>query len=259
MFSYHALYISFVIRRMNTIPLRDYFLLQAFFLLCLLLAPNFSTYAYADTSFNGYRDVKIVSMTLEADRLGNVRVMLSNNRIWAAGLSVVNAVSFSDYYPFGYNVPGRTYSAGSNYRYGFQGQLLDDEWNGSGNMVSYKYRIHDARIGRFLSIDPLAAKYPQLSTYQFAANQVIHAVELEGLEQSNDLNLVNQKMLARAKERRIAATQTNKPEGVPSGSPKGEFGIDWIIPDGQTRVETERTATRLWCSSCNYGQQGKRG
>lgn len=116
------------------------------------------------------------------DHLGNVRVVLSDKRWRASGLSAVDVVSLSDYYPFGYNVPGRSYSAGDGYRYGFQGQELDDEWNGAGNMVSYKYRIHDARIGRFLSVDPLAPDYPWNSPYVFSENTVIAFVELEGLE-----------------------------------------------------------------------------
>jgi hypothetical protein len=48
--------------------------------------------------------------------------------------------------------------------------------------VSYKYRVHDPRIGRFLSIDPLAPDYPHNSPYAFSENRVIDAVELEGLE-----------------------------------------------------------------------------
>ena len=42
--------------------------------------------------------------------------------------------------------------------------------------------MYDARIGRFLSIDPLAAQYPWNSPYAFSENRVIDAVELEGLE-----------------------------------------------------------------------------
>ena len=48
--------------------------------------------------------------------------------------------------------------------------------------MSYKYRVQDARLGRFLSIDPLAAKYPFYSPYAFSGNRVIDGVELEGLE-----------------------------------------------------------------------------
>jgi RHS repeat-associated protein len=66
------------------------------------------------------------------------------------------------------------------YRYGFQAQETDAEYfNGA---VSFKYRVHDARLGRFLSIDPLRKSFPELTPYQFAGNMVIWAIELEGLE-----------------------------------------------------------------------------
>ena len=42
--------------------------------------------------------------------------------------------------------------------------------------------MYDARIGRFLSIDPLASKYPWNSPYAFSENRVLDGVELEGLE-----------------------------------------------------------------------------
>jgi RHS repeat-associated protein len=64
------------------------------------------------------------------------------------------------------------------YRYGFQGQEEDQETG----LVNYKYRMHDPRLGRFLSIDPLASDYPHNSPYAFSENRVIASVELEGLE-----------------------------------------------------------------------------
>jgi RHS repeat-associated protein len=77
-------------------------------------------------------------------------------------------------------MPGRIDDVISSYRYGFQGQETDKEW--LGGAVSYKYRVHDARIGRFLSVDPLAPDYPHNSPYAFSENRVIDGVELEGLE-----------------------------------------------------------------------------
>jgi len=71
------------------------------------------------------------------------------------------------------------------YRFGFQGQETDDEIYGGENAVSYKYRVHDPRLGRFLSLDPLAPKYPHNSPYAFSENRVIDGVELEGLEYLN--------------------------------------------------------------------------
>jgi RHS repeat-associated protein len=78
-------------------------------------------------------------------------------------------------------MPGRNASTG-DYRYGFQGQETDGEITGSESHVSYKYRMHDARLGRFLSLDPLAPKYPHNSPYAFSENRVIDGIELEGLE-----------------------------------------------------------------------------
>ena len=42
--------------------------------------------------------------------------------------------------------------------------------------------MHDPRLGRFFAVDPLTAKYPYYTPYQFSGNKVIQFVELEGLE-----------------------------------------------------------------------------
>src|SRR5690606_14510783 len=46
----------------------------------------------------------------------------------------------------------------------------------------WKYRFSDPAIGRFISIDPLAEKYPFNSTYAFQENKLGMGIELEGLE-----------------------------------------------------------------------------
>jgi RHS repeat-associated protein len=87
----------------------------------------------------------------------------------------------TDYYPFGSAMPGRSFSEGE-YRYGFQGQEKDDELKGEGNSINYKYRMHDARVGRFFAVDPLAYEFPWNSPYAFSENVVIDHIELEGLD-----------------------------------------------------------------------------
>lgn len=72
-----------------------------------------------------------------------------------------------------------------HYRYGFQGQEMDDEVSGEGNSVNYKYRMHNVRIGRFFAVDPLEMEYPHNGPYNFSENRVIDMVELEGLEAAN--------------------------------------------------------------------------
>jgi RHS repeat-associated protein len=89
--------------------------------------------------------------------------------------------STSDYSPFGVQLDGRT-SESEGYRYGFQGQEKDDEVKGDGNSVNYTFRMHDPRVGRFFAVDPLSRKYSWNSSYAFSENQVIHSIELEGME-----------------------------------------------------------------------------
>jgi SAM-dependent methyltransferase len=80
-------------------------------------------------------------------------------------------------------MPGRNAST-EDYRYGFQGQESDREITGSESHIAWTYRCNDVRLGRFLSIDPLAPKYPHYSPYHFSSNWPIIAPELEGLESS---------------------------------------------------------------------------
>ena len=76
----------------------------------------------------------------------------------------------------------RQYTLGNNdYRYGFNGKEGDDEVKGDDNQQDYGMRIYDPRVGRFLSVDPLAMQYPELSTYQFASNTPIQAIDEDGL------------------------------------------------------------------------------
>ncbi|WP_338734133.1 RHS repeat-associated core domain-containing protein [Mangrovimonas cancribranchiae] len=92
--------------------------------------------------------------------------------------------SENDYPSFGMLLPKRHGSVDS-YRYGFQGQEKDDEIKGEGNSINYKFRMHDPRVGRFLSLDPLAPQYPHNSPYAFSENRVIDGIELEGLERTS--------------------------------------------------------------------------
>ncbi len=68
------------------------------------------------------------------------------------------------------------------YRYFFNGQEADNEVLGEGALHAFEYRMHDTRIGRFWSVDPLAGKFPWNSVYAFAENRVVDGRELEGLE-----------------------------------------------------------------------------
>ena len=78
-------------------------------------------------------------------------------------------------------MPGRKFN-GMNYRYGFNGKENDNEVKGDGNQQDYGMRIYDTRLGRFLSIDPLFLSYPWYTPFQFAGNNPIKFIDLDGLE-----------------------------------------------------------------------------
>jgi hypothetical protein len=65
---------------------------------------------------------------------------------------------------------------------------------GVGNILAFKYRIHDASIGRFLSVDPLAREFAWNSPYTFAENQVIDHLDLEGLEKFSAITFGRERM-----------------------------------------------------------------
>jgi RHS repeat-associated protein len=86
--------------------------------------------------------------------------------------------------PFGSAISEMQFKSdtGGGYRYGFNNQEMDEEL---GEYYAFEYRIHDARLGRFLSVDPLASSYPWNSTYAFACNSVIMNIDLEGREKAD--------------------------------------------------------------------------
>ncbi|MFW5762506.1 MAG: RHS repeat-associated core domain-containing protein [Cyclobacteriaceae bacterium] len=68
------------------------------------------------------------------------------------------------------------------YRFGFNGKEKDDEWNGTGAVYDYGFRIYDARVAKFLSVDPLVKTYPYYSPFIYAGNSPIAFIDLDGLE-----------------------------------------------------------------------------
>lgn len=134
------------------------------------------------------------------DHLGNTRVMISDLKISTdkagspgtaqAGQApfMVKLHAVNNYDPFGMLQPERHWST-PDYRYGFNGKEMDNDWNdrsgtgiGTGNVYDYGFRIYDPRLGRFLSTDPLAPSYPWYTPYQFAGNSPIVAIDVDGAE-----------------------------------------------------------------------------
>ena len=115
------------------------------------------------------------------NHLQNVMVTITDARTSHTGFFTPNIVASQDYYAFGALMPGRA-SSSATYRYGFNGKENDNEIKGIGNQQDYGMRIYDPRVGRFLSVDPVAQKFPQLTSYQFASNSTEANIDIDGLE-----------------------------------------------------------------------------
>ena len=69
-----------------------------------------------------------------------------------------------------------------NYKWGFNGKENDREVLSGGRFQDYGFRAYRPDLGRFFAVDPLKGDYPELTTYQFASNTPIQAIDLDGLE-----------------------------------------------------------------------------
>jgi RHS repeat-associated protein len=65
-----------------------------------------------------------------------------------------------------------------SYRYGFNGMEKDDEH--TQGKYDFGARIYDGRLGRWMSLDPLARKFPSISDFAFVANMPIWAIDPDG-------------------------------------------------------------------------------
>src|SRR5690554_884156 len=182
-----------------------------------------------------------------SNHLGNVLEVVSDRKLPVndgngnIDYFLADVVSYSDYYPYGMQMPGRNGSTG-DYRYGFQGQEKDDEVKGEGNSINYSFRMHDPRVGRFLSIDPKFKKFPYYSPYQFSSNSVIVAIELEGLESSILLNYSERWIeITRDKHNRLSISREDY-SLIPKGS-KRYSGADSY---GYTNLNPPNWQTDVW-------------
>jgi len=143
-------------------------------------------------------DTPEVKYNLE-DHLGNSSVMVDDEG---------DLVNREEYYPFG----DTSFGAFAKKRYRYNGKEKDNE----SGLYNYGMRYYAPWMCRFVSVDPLAPKYPHYTPYQYAGNKPINFVDLDGLEE---------------------AQQQNAPEGSVHPSNKltpalDEFGCELLDDDG---------------------------
>ncbi|MBT1709850.1 hypothetical protein KK062_16515 [Fulvivirgaceae bacterium PWU5] len=133
------------------------------------------------------------------DHLGNIRALVTDTKLSTITATVADnftpeVVSVQNYYPFGMEVPGRSWNAGTKYRYGFNGKEKDSDGEFGNTHYDYGFRIYNPGLGRFLSVDPLTGAYAELTPYQFASNRPIDGIDIDGLEYGTYRIVLNREM-----------------------------------------------------------------
>jgi RHS repeat-associated protein len=129
------------------------------------------------------------------NHLGNVLATITDKRLPHStnGTTIdyydPEVTTAQEYFAFGAPIPKRNYTLGKIYRYGFNGKENDNEvkldWSGkpiNGAQQDYGMRIYDPRLGRFLSEDPLSKNFPWYTPYEFAGNNPIKYIDMDGEE-----------------------------------------------------------------------------
>jgi len=134
---------------------------------------------------------------IQAPKNGYVYVYVSNQSDQTVyfdnmqvGVKTGNIIEEDHYYAYGLKIAGI-----SSKKLGdaFEGNLKnnnlynDKEFfdDGDINWYDYGYRNYDPQIGRFMQLDPLTDDYPELTPYQYASNDPITNIDIDGLEGGN--------------------------------------------------------------------------
>ncbi len=87
----------------------------------------------------------------------------------------------------------------------------------------YGFRSYDPQIGRFPQLDPLTNKYPNYTPYQFAGNEPIANVDMDGKEPATAINLANNL----SKDGINASMHV-----IQSGANMGKWVVGWVSSAG---------------------------
>lgn len=103
------------------------------------------------------------------DHLGNVRAVIDMNNY---------NIQFNHYYPYGLPMAETTDGKQNEQPYKYNGKEFERK-NGL-NWMDYGARYYDAALGRFTTMDRFAEKYYSMSPYQYAGNNPVANVDING-------------------------------------------------------------------------------
>ena len=101
------------------------------------------------------------------------------NNLGTVNYFTANVSSYTDYYPFGMVMPGRSYTSSDAYRYLFNGKEIQDEIELG--LYHMDFRQLDPQIGRWVTLDPLLSLFPWQSPYAGFDNNPVFFNDPQGL------------------------------------------------------------------------------
>ena len=129
-----------------------------------------------------------------------------------------------DYSAFGVSLDGRTMES-DFYRRGFNGMEKDDEFKGKGNSYTTEFRHLDPRLGRWMTIDPLIARFPWQSSYTTFDNNPILLIDPSGL---------------------ASETTDGEPEKTEPNSPEPKYQREVIVKTVSSNTKAQKVWNRVW-------------
>ena len=111
------------------------------------------------------------------DHLGNVRA-----EFVAHDSGQPELVQQTDYYPFGYTLRRNDFGSQHPNRRLFGSKELQDEILAGNTLDWYDFeaRMYDPLIGRFMTTDPMAEKYYNLTPYEYCVNNPLRFIDPSG-------------------------------------------------------------------------------
>src|SRR6266487_1491228 len=153
-----------------------------------------STFTRVPINTAGSSNLSLTLPNVKAPKNGYVYVYISNESNehvyfdnFNVGLNRGRIIEEDHYYAYGLKIAAISSQKLGDPNEGFldnknlynDKELFDDadlDW------YDYGFRNYDAQIGRFTQLDPLTWDYPELTNYQYASDEPIANVDMDGLE-----------------------------------------------------------------------------
>jgi RHS repeat-associated protein len=155
------------------------------------------------------------------DHLGNTRVVFADTN----SSGIASTLQLSDYYPFGMTFKNPNQIKVEPTQYLYNGKELQEDFGL--NLSDYGARMYDGALGRFMTMDNYSEKYFDFTPYQYAANNPICNIDINGdsIQYAGSWDEILQfaQTFAKLNVGNISLTLTKDADGNVDGFKSGDF------------------------------------